>query len=55
MALAPLLNPLMMGPLKAYRGIPADTVAAAMVAAAGIERTGRQIHTYADMVAPEGG
>jgi hypothetical protein len=51
MALAPFLNPLMLGPAKAYRGIPADTVAAAMIAAAGRERTG---HTYADMMAPEG-
>jgi len=55
MALAPFLNPLMLGPAKAYRGIPADMVAAAMIIAAGAERTGRQIHTYADMVAPEGG
>jgi uncharacterized protein YbjT (DUF2867 family) len=55
MALMPLLNPLMLGPAKAYRGIPADTVAAAMITAAGTERAGRQIHTYADMVAPEGG
>ena len=31
MALAPFLNPLMLGPAKAYRGIPADTVAAAIV------------------------
>ena len=54
MALAPFLNPLMLGPAKAYRGIPADTVSAAMISAAGTERTGRQIHTYADMVAPEG-
>ena len=55
MALAPFLNPLMLGPAKAYRGIPADMVAAAMIIAAGAERTGRHIHTYADMVAPEGG
>ena len=55
MALAPFLNPLMLGPAKAYRGIPADTVAAAMIIAAGAERTGRQIHSYADMVAPERG
>jgi uncharacterized protein YbjT (DUF2867 family) len=54
MALAPFLNPLMLGPAKAYRGIPADTVAAAMIAAAGTGRTGRHIHTYADMMAPEG-
>jgi len=44
-----------LGPAKAYRGIPADTVAAAMIIAAGAARTGRQIHTYADMVTPEGG
>ena len=55
MALMPFLNPLMLGPAKAYRGIPADTVAAAMIIAAGAARTGRQIHTYADMVASEGG
>jgi uncharacterized protein YbjT (DUF2867 family) len=55
MALAPFLNPLMLGPAKAYRGIPADTVAAAMISAAGTARTGRHTHTYADMVAPEGG
>jgi uncharacterized protein YbjT (DUF2867 family) len=55
MALMPLLNPLMLGPAKAYRGIPADTVAAAMITAAGTARTRRQIHTYADMVAHEGG
>jgi hypothetical protein len=54
MALAPFLNPLMLGPTKAYRGIPADMVAAAMIIAAGAERAARQIHTYADMVAPEG-
>jgi uncharacterized protein YbjT (DUF2867 family) len=53
MALAPFLNPLMLGRAKAYRGIPADTVAAAMITAAGTGRTGRHIHTYADMMAPE--
>jgi hypothetical protein len=40
-----------LGPAKAYRGIPADAVAAAMITAAGIERTGRHIHTYAEMMA----
>ena len=54
MALAPFLNPLMLGPAKAYRSIPADTVAAAMITTAGTGRTGRHIHTYADMMAPEG-
>jgi uncharacterized protein YbjT (DUF2867 family) len=53
-ALAPFLNPLMLGPAKAYRGIPADTVAAAMIAAAGTARTGRHIHAYADMMTAEG-
>src|SRR5512132_3766743 len=54
MTLAPFLNSLMVGPAKAYRGIPAATVAAAMIAAAGMARTGQHIHTYADMMAPEG-
>ncbi|MGE5713638.1 MAG: NAD(P)H-binding protein [Betaproteobacteria bacterium] len=54
MTLAPFLNSLMVGPAKAYRGIPADTVAAAMIAAAGTAHTGQHIHTYADMMAPEG-
>jgi hypothetical protein len=50
----PLLNPLMLGPAKANRGIPADMVAAAMIIAAGAGRTGRQIHTYANMMASGG-
>ena len=54
MVLAPFLNPLMLGPAKAYRSIPADTIAAAMITAARTGRTGRHIHTYADMMAPEG-
>jgi uncharacterized protein YbjT (DUF2867 family) len=33
-ALAPALNPLMIGPLRRYRAIPADVVAAALVTAA---------------------
>lgn len=37
---APLLNPLLIGPLAAYRSVHADQVAAAMVAAACDERTG---------------
>jgi hypothetical protein len=44
----------MFGPAKAYHSIPADTVAAAMIAAAGAERTCRQIHTYADMIGSRG-
>jgi uncharacterized protein YbjT (DUF2867 family) len=55
MVLAPFLNRRMLGPAKAYRGIPADTVAAAMIAAASTERTGRYIHTYADMMASKAG
>jgi hypothetical protein len=44
MALAPFLNPLMLGPAKAYRSIPADAVAAAMIAAAG--RAHRPAHPH---------
>ena len=50
-ALAPFLNPLLVGPAAAYRGIPAERVAAAMIAAATAERPGRHIHTYADITA----
>jgi uncharacterized protein YbjT (DUF2867 family) len=50
-ALAPFLNPLLVGPAAAYRGIPAERVAAAMIAAAVPERPGRHIHTYAEMTA----
>ncbi|KAB7741644.1 NAD(P)H-binding protein [Parvibaculum sedimenti] len=51
MAAMPLLNPLLIGPTKIYRGIPADTIAAAMIAAAATSTTGRIIHTYASMSA----
>jgi uncharacterized protein YbjT (DUF2867 family) len=45
--LAPLINPLLTGPREAYRAIPAETVARAMVGAA--RRGGRGIyrHTHA--------
>jgi hypothetical protein len=54
MALAPFLNLLTLGPAKAYRGIAADKRAAAMITSASKQRTGRYIHTYAAMRAPEG-
>jgi hypothetical protein len=38
------------GRARNYRGIPAEKVAAAMIAAAATERTGQHIHTYADMI-----
>ncbi|MDO8423395.1 MAG: NAD(P)H-binding protein [Parvibaculum sp.] len=50
MKLSPLLNPLMLGAATVYRSINAEVVAAAMVAAAGGEARGRQVHTYAEMV-----
>ncbi|MEN6543943.1 NAD(P)H-binding protein [Parvibaculum sp.] len=49
MGAMPFLNPLLVGPAKIYRGIPADTVAAAMVAAAASSARGRIVHTYASM------
>jgi len=51
MAAMPLLNPLLIGPAKIYRGIPADTIAAAVVAAAQTPPRGRIVHTYASMIA----
>jgi len=50
MAATPLLNTLLIGPMKIYRGIPADTIAAAMLAAAASPAKGRLIHTYASMM-----
>lgn len=49
MAATPFLNNLLVGPLKIYRGIPADTIAAAMIAAAASPDKGRVIHTYTSM------
>ena len=46
---APFFNALMLGPARPYRSIPAETVAAAMVAAAWNDIPGRQIHTYDEM------
>lgn len=50
MAATPFLNNLLIGPMKIYRGIPADTIAAAMVTAAASPAKGRTIHTYASMM-----
>lgn len=46
-----LASPLLVGPLSAYRAIPAKTVAAAMTAAARQPDPGVHVHTYRDMVA----
>jgi uncharacterized protein YbjT (DUF2867 family) len=45
----PLLNPLLLGSYEQYRGIPARTVAAAMVGAARSGRRGVYRYTYAGM------
>lgn len=50
-ALTPFVNPLLLGPVAAYRGIDADTVAASMVAAASGALSGKQVHTYRSMMA----
>ena len=42
--LAPVIGPLMLGGLSRYRGIPAATVATAMVAALRRDRPGTHIH-----------
>ena len=46
MGLAPFLNPLMLGPLRAYRSISGETLAHAMRGAATTSRTGILIHAY---------
>ena len=46
MAIAPRLNPLMLGPARAYRSIPAPVIARAMRGAALSGLTGRHVHTY---------
>lgn len=51
MVLAPFLNPLLCGPARIYRAIPADIVAAAMIAAAASAETGQHVHTYRSMMA----
>lgn len=49
-ALTPFLNPLLIGPASIYRGIPAETVAAAMPAAASRGDRGTHIHTWRSMI-----
>lgn len=48
-AMMPLVNPLLLGPAKIYRGISADTLAAAMIEAAKASPSGRRLHSYAGM------
>ena len=50
-AVVPLANPLLVGPLRRYRSIDADTVGAAMVGAALSGESGVRIIEYDDMVA----
>jgi uncharacterized protein YbjT (DUF2867 family) len=49
-AVTPLLNVVMLGPLRRFRGIPAATVGRAMVAAAGLSRPGTFIYEYDEIV-----
>ena len=49
-ALAPALNPLMLGPLKRYKAIDVDTVAAALVGAALELGAGQHALEYEDLV-----
>ncbi|MDX2178825.1 MAG: NAD-dependent epimerase/dehydratase family protein [Bryobacteraceae bacterium] len=49
-SLLQLAAPLMIGPLRDYRAIPAEAVARAMVAASASEARGRFVHTYAGIV-----
>lgn len=51
--LAPALNPLMRGPLARYAAIPAETVAAAIVALAGRSGTGVFVHHNPELRALE--
>ncbi len=50
MAATPVLNALLVGPLTIYRGIAADTIAAAMLAAAGSDGKGLHVHAYRAMI-----
>ncbi len=43
-AVAPLLSPLLCGPLRRYRPVHVDEVAAAMIRLAGDTRAGRRVH-----------
>jgi uncharacterized protein YbjT (DUF2867 family) len=49
-AIMPLLNPLMLGPLRDYRAIPAETVARAMITAAATSEPGVHVHTFEDIM-----
>jgi len=49
-ALAPAINPLLLGALRRYRGIEADRVAAALVAAALDRQPGRYVWEYEQIV-----
>jgi hypothetical protein len=49
--LAPVVNPLLQGGLRRYRGIEADRVAAALVAGALDPRPGRHVWEYEQIVA----
>jgi uncharacterized protein YbjT (DUF2867 family) len=49
-AMAPLLNVLMFGGLRRYRGIPAAAVGRAMVAAARLGHTGTHIYEYDEIL-----
>lgn len=55
MAITPVLNPLLRRRASIYRSIPAETVAAAMVAAPGGIAEGRQVYTYDEMMKLAGG
>ena len=46
---ARLARPLLAGRLERYRAVPAETVAAAMVAAARRVRPGVHVHTHREM------
>ncbi|WP_293336369.1 oxidoreductase [Parvibaculum sp.] len=46
MSLAPFLNPLMLGPARPYRSIPAETIAGGMRGAAHGQEKGVLIHAY---------
>ncbi|MFZ3032583.1 MAG: NAD(P)H-binding protein [Parvibaculum sp.] len=49
-ALTPFINPLLLGGASIYRGINAETVARAMVGAAGTDMTGVHVHHHAGMM-----
>jgi uncharacterized protein YbjT (DUF2867 family) len=50
-ALMPALSPLLLGPLRRYRGITGDQVAAAMITAARDQQPGREIWEHDRLVA----